>query len=113
MTNNPTIVAGIIIAAAILVSGYFGRSTRYETFQLSAAGKSGETVWRIDTRNGRISMCGSLVDGTAFSAMQKEHESTIPTAARSASPESRQHLIEEAGNIHTLSRPRCTEWTED
>jgi hypothetical protein len=110
MTDNSTLISGALIAAAILLHGYW--ASRGETYQLSAAGNDGTTVWRMNTKSGQISMCGSIVGGAALSQLRNDQDAQILAGSKNPSQETRQQIIEQAGNIHTLSGARCTEWTE-
>jgi hypothetical protein len=110
MADNSMIIAGVLVAGAILLHGYSGNAERY---QLSAAGADGRTVWRIDTRKGTISMCGSVLDGASFSKVQAQHTAAILNMAQNPSQDAQEKVIQEGQNIGTLSEPRCTEWSNE
>jgi hypothetical protein len=110
MTNNPIFIAGALVAGAILIHGYWSGKVDNRKYQLSAAGNNGQTVWRIDTRNGRLSMCGSISDGASFSAMQEQYFKAVVAVAENPSPEERMKVIQ--ANPEKLAHPNCTDWTE-
>jgi hypothetical protein len=94
MTNNPILAAGALVAGAILIHGYWGdERADKRRYQLSAAGSTGQTVWRIDTRNGRLSMCGSLSDGATFSAMEEQSLKAVMDVAQNPSQEERTKVL--------------------
>lgn len=111
MTDNPTLIAGALIAGAVLLNGYFIRGQEGQhRYQLSAAGTDGRTVWRIDTSKGSISMCGSVLDGASFSQAQAQQDASILKMAQDPSQDARAKVVQQQQNISTLAEPRCTEW---
>ena len=121
MTDN-TIIAGALIAGTLLLNGYLNRAE--ERYQVSATG-NGQTAWRIDMRSGRISLCGSILDGASFSKMQTHADEAMLNALRSRPVSPRQpgespdvdalfppqiEAAREAQQLYGLSQPRCTEW---
>ena len=111
MDDKSILVAAGIIAGAILLNGYAEKdSGRY---LLSAAGNDGQTVWRLDTRNGHLSMCGSVIDGSTFSQIEARQESAILSAAQSQSQDEKAKVLEQAQQTSTLSATRCTDWTDE
>ena len=110
MTDNTVIMAGALVAGAILLHGYLGKSE--ERYQLSAAG-TGQTVWRMDTRSGQISLCGSILDGGTFSKMQAQRNAAILNAVQNPSQDAQTKVTEDAEQFQLLAEPRCTEWTTD
>jgi hypothetical protein len=110
MSGTPTLIAGALIAAAILLNGYLHRQTN---FQLSAAGTDGQTVWRIDATDGRVSMCGSMVAGPTFGQEQARVDAAMMSLAKDAPKEATDKVISEARNLDSLSNPRCTDWSSD
>jgi hypothetical protein len=110
VTDNPTIIAGALIAGAILLNGYLNKTQEtQQRYQLSAAG-TGQTVWRMDTRNGQISLCGSVLDGAALSKAQAQQDEALGNALQNSSKDAQAKVIDENQRFHKLSDPRCTEW---
>jgi hypothetical protein len=106
MADN-TIITGAMIAGAILLNGYLAKDEgRYE---LSASG-TGQTAWRINVRTGQTSMCGSLLEGSAFSRMKMQQDEALLSAAQGASQDVRTKVIQDSSQFHNLANPRCTEW---
>jgi hypothetical protein len=58
---STTLIAAALIAIAVFFHGYL---TQYI---LSAAGNDGQTVWRIDGSTGQVSVCGTMLSGSALS----------------------------------------------
>jgi hypothetical protein len=105
--NNPTIIAGALIAGAILLNGYLPKAQEnQQRYQLSAAG-TGQTVWRMDTRNGQISLCGSVLDGASLSKMQAQQDEALVNAMQNSSKDAQAKIVDETQQFHKLSDPRC------
>ena len=110
MSGIPTLIAGALIAAAILLNGYLHRETN---FQLSAAGTDGQTVWRIDTTDGRVSMCGTMVNGSAFSQAEERLDAAMTNLAKDAPKSESDKLTNDVRNLDNLSNPRCSNWSSE
>jgi hypothetical protein len=99
--SNSMVAAAVIVGASILAHSWLNKAPIY---QLSAAGNDGQTVWRVDGRNGRISMCGTAMDGATFSQVQAQNK---------PSPEAQAKIVEDFERVRMLAEPRCTQWTSD
>jgi hypothetical protein len=86
--TTTTLIAAALIAFAVLFHGYLTQYT------LSAAGNDGETVWRIDGSTGKVSVCGTMLSGSALSGAI----ASFKTA-------------EDRANAELLSIPRCSSWS--
>jgi hypothetical protein len=113
MSENSLIISGALIAGAILIDGYWGKEKTDGRYQLSAAGANGQTVWRLDTKNGSLSMCGSITDGASFSAMEAQNISAMMNLAKNPSQEAQTKTIQDVATARTLADPRCTDWMKD
>lgn len=107
MADQSIIIAASVVAGAILLNGMINHGTgqRYEV----AAGPD-NTAWRIDTKNGRISMCGTLAAGSAFSQLALTHEKDLLAAGAKPSATDTSKIFQEGENNEAVSRPRCTDW---
>ena len=107
---SETGIAAALIAGAILLHGYyFERSS--PRYQLSAVGVDGRTVWRMDTSTGKVSVCGSILNGGALSEVRAHQDASISKFAQNPSPEGHAQLAEENKNVEMLAGPRCAGWS--
>lgn len=108
MANQSIVPAALIIAAAIIIQAFLGNvnNARY----LVAAGPN-QTAWRIDTKSGRISMCGSVIDGSTFSQLDIEQDKSL--LASTASKEAATKAATDYQNARALSHPHCSAWAAE
>jgi len=103
--------AAIFVAALILgalAAAAFGARTSPHFSEVS--GNDGVTVWRLDNRSGRVSVCSSAMTGPALA----EAESQLASHIRSAegNPAALTALKPEIDQLDSLSRPRCSPWSQ-
>ncbi len=86
-----TLAAAAIIAGAVLIHGYLLQ----ENYAISAAGADGLTVWRINIRTGKVSVCGTMLPGPALS----EASASI-------------NKSDDSENFKLVTTPRCSAWSQ-
>jgi hypothetical protein len=104
------LLTAIMIAALILgalAAALFGART-HPRFTL-LGGNDGSTVWRLDTRTGRVSVCGSALTGPSLA--QAESQLTAHIRAAGTNPAALAALGPEIDDLDGLSRPRCSPWS--
>jgi hypothetical protein len=111
MISKSAMLVGGLIGGAIVLHGFVTRQDE-QRYQLSAGGDQGRTVWRLETQTGRISMCGSVLTGPAFSAMATQMESAMTQAARSGSNEAIAKAATDSANMELTADPKCTDWSQ-
>lgn len=83
------LIAACLVSAAVLANGYWSR------YSLSAAGADGKSVWRIDRRTGRVSVCGALLSS---------HDLRIAILAN-------ERRATADGPTPLQLTPRCSDWS--
>ena len=69
-----------------------------------------EGIWRLDDRDGRVSVCGSSLMGRALSQAEMQLSARIRAAGHDARALSA--LLPEIDAVENLARPRCSPWSE-
>jgi hypothetical protein len=111
MTSNSILAGAAVIAGAVALHGYW--VSDQPRYQLSAAGQDGQTVWRIDTATGRLSMCGSIIPGNAFSQAQAQQDVAMLKLAQKPSADDQARVLQDAQNLSSVAATRCTEWSTE
>lgn len=108
--------AALITAAAILLHGWMTSST----YTLSASGGDGSTSWRINTRTGQVSVCGTMLHGHALSQASLEDFFKMKGQLEGAGFPKKEVDEWAAKNgvkasddkdFKAFSIPRCSEWS--
>jgi hypothetical protein len=68
------------------------------------------TIWRLDNRTGRVSVCGVSITGLALA--QAEIQLGAHMRAAGANPSAQAALGPQIDDLDGLSRPRCSAWSE-
>ena len=68
------------------------------------------TIWRLDNRTGRVSICGVSISGAALA--QGEVQLGAHMRAAGASKSALAMLEPEIDELDGLSRPRCSPWSD-
>jgi hypothetical protein len=55
-------------------------------------------------------MCGSMLEGAAFSKLRMQQDQALLNAAQGASREAQAKVIQQSQQLHELAYPQCTEW---
>ncbi len=108
MTENQTLIAGILIAGAIFLHAYWATTT--PKYELSAAGNE-QTVWRINTTKGNVSMCGNVLPGNAFNKMEADQTKALMNLSKDTPPEESKKIFDNQERLMSLSHPTCTNWS--
>ena len=100
-----TLVAMLILAG--LTGAVFGAWALPHFSEVS--GNDGVTVWRLDNRTGRVSVCGSAMTGQALA--QAESRLAANIRSTDGNPAELRPLDVETEQLDSLSRPRCSPWS--
>jgi hypothetical protein len=73
------------------------------------SGTDGTTVWRLDNRTGRVSVCGSAMTGQALAQAESRLAANIRSTG--GNPVELRTLDGEVEQLDSLSRPRCSPWS--
>jgi len=104
------LLTAIVIAALVLgalAAAVFGAKTNPRFTVLG--GNDGSIVWRLDTRTGQVSVCGSALTGASLA--QAESQLTAHIRAAGTNPTALAALGPEIDDLDSLSRPRCSPWS--
>lgn len=74
-----------------------------------ARGGSDDAIWRLNTRTGQVSVCGTTLTGHALSEMETRLASNIRAAGHD--PKKLQAILPEIDELDGLARPRCSSWS--
>jgi len=101
------------IAVAVLILGAAAAlvfSSRSDPRFSVVSANDGVTVWRLDNRTGQISVCGSALAGAALA--QAETQLSARIRGTDGNRAALAALAPEKDEIDSLSRPRCSPWSE-
>jgi hypothetical protein len=99
-------VAALILGA--LAAAIFGARTAPRVTIVS--GNDGATIWRLDYRSGRISVCGSALTGPALA--QAESQLSAHIRGTGGNRAALAALSPEIDQLDSLSRPHCSPWSQ-
>ena len=103
------VVAAIIAALALGVAAsafFWARPlARFEIVNL----RDSNTVWRLDTVTGQVSVYGTTLAGTALAQAQEQLSNRIRAAG--SDRQALKALGPDIEQLDMLSRPRCSAWS--
>jgi hypothetical protein len=103
------VAAAIIAALALGVAlSMLLREKPLQRFQIVNL-RDGNTVWRLDTVTGQVSVCGATLAGTALAQAQEQLSNRIRAAG--SDRQALKALTPDIDQLDMLSRPRCSAWS--
>jgi hypothetical protein len=109
MIEKSVFAASLVIAAALVAHGYL-TSVTVAKYQIAA---EGETLWRVETTTGHVSLCGSIVTGPTYGRFQATATANLLGPFQNASPEVRAKTIKDTADMEAQARPVCTDWSSE
>ena len=107
------LLAGLTASAAALIIGILAgvvmERPPEHSFTMTRDAE-GDGVWRLDNRDGRVSVCGSSLTGRTLSQAEIQLSARIRAAGRDARAQAA--LMPEIDDVENLARPRCSPWSE-
>lgn len=106
------LLAGLAASAAALIIGVLAALVMERPPPTSFSmerGEDGAGIWRLDNRDGRVSVCGSSLTGRALS--QAEMQLTAQIRAAGHDIRAQAALVPQIDEVDNLARPRCSPWS--
>ena len=107
------ILAGLAASAAALLigvlSGLVMDRPPEHSFSMTR-NLEGDGVWRLDDRDGRVSVCGSSLTGRTLSQAELQLSARVRAAGHDARAQAA--LMPQIDDVDDLARPRCSPWSE-
>ena len=107
LESRSVLVGAAMISAAVLVGHYLARPS----FTIASSGADGTTVWRVDQRDGRVSICGAIFAGSALSTELQDLSADWLGAIETGDRGKITEASRERREYGTLMQPRCTRWS--
>lgn len=106
-------LAGLAASAAALIIGVLvalvmERPPAHSFSMMRDA--EGDGIWRLDNRDGRISVCGSSLTGRALSQAEMQLSARVRATGHDARAQAA--LVPQIDDVENLARPRCSPWSE-
>src|SRR5690242_1037540 len=103
MEQHQTLLAGMLIAAAILLYA-LDIGARSPLYEMTATANTGQPAWRINTRTGQVSMCRSSMSAAGFYGADPSITHSLIKLNQPAPKQEGEHLVHQVQNRTLLSR---------